>query len=387
MAYTPTPISFDVWGTPRTINSTDLITDLDDAVNDIIQDDPQALVPFINGQLSKLPAYLTYELEAMSSYFEDNTSRLSKAWATGTEPEGAGTYSSREWAEQSKEDADKAYKASVALTSVVGRNLLINGGFDIWQRGDTFNISSGYTADRWFILNSSAGTTIERVDADTDFSTNYALSISGDANGSDYLSIHAKVEDWKAIQGRFVTFSAKITKSPHKEIWVRFRQIDATGATLWESPEMPFGNTALGGTLKYHVTLSIPPLATFSPLGDSNFSVVIYPNRNMKGSPVVFGEAQLEISPHPTLFKQEQIADTLSQCERYYEITQAFPLDYNSGVKNMIDLPFRAVKRKIPTITTEANITWTTNYTNTYRCSLYNPTDTPNLIYADAEIY
>ncbi len=101
MAYNPDDLIFDVWGSPKTINSYDLITDLDDAVNDIVQDDPNALVPFINGQFAKIPPYLTVELEKLNVEIT-NTSALSKAWAEGTEPEGPGTFSSKEYSEMAE---------------------------------------------------------------------------------------------------------------------------------------------------------------------------------------------------------------------------------------------------------------------------------------------
>jgi hypothetical protein len=46
-----------------------------------------------------------------------------------------------------------------------GKNACVNGGFDIWQRGTSFTISSGvatYTADRWQVLRAATGLTVSR---------------------------------------------------------------------------------------------------------------------------------------------------------------------------------------------------------------------------------
>jgi hypothetical protein len=55
--------------------------------------------------------------------------------------------------------------ASGGSTYVAGKNLIINGGFDIWQRGTSaIAIGSGgdYTADRWQGYRSGAGFTVAR---------------------------------------------------------------------------------------------------------------------------------------------------------------------------------------------------------------------------------
>jgi hypothetical protein len=46
-----------------------------------------------------------------------------------------------------------------------GKNAVINGGMDIWQRGTSFALASGiptYTADRWYNARSAAGQTVSR---------------------------------------------------------------------------------------------------------------------------------------------------------------------------------------------------------------------------------
>ena len=49
--------------------------------------------------------------------------------------------------------------------NIAGKNAIINGGMDIWQRGTSFAIASStatYTADRWCVQRNATGSTISR---------------------------------------------------------------------------------------------------------------------------------------------------------------------------------------------------------------------------------
>lgn len=65
-----------------------------------------------------------------------------------------------QWVEENPQSPDWITTAPVIAgiaqntTMLSHRNLLINGAFNVWQRGDSFaNISSGFTADRWKVEN------------------------------------------------------------------------------------------------------------------------------------------------------------------------------------------------------------------------------------------
>jgi hypothetical protein len=103
-------------------------------------------------------------------------------------------------------------------TQAAGKNAMINGGFDIWQRGTSLAVTGGattaYLADRWLNYRSVAGLTVSRqVTGDT---TNlpfiqYCQRLQRNAGNTatDQLYTFQSVESANAINfaGRAVTFS------------------------------------------------------------------------------------------------------------------------------------------------------------------------------------
>jgi hypothetical protein len=95
----------------------------------------------------------------------------------------------------------------------VSRNILINGGMDIWQRATSWGDGNNdiYTADRWHFQRYAAnGIELSRQSA-LDIGFNYCLRIaraSGDAATTSYF-INQPVEglDSKKCRGKYVTFS------------------------------------------------------------------------------------------------------------------------------------------------------------------------------------
>jgi hypothetical protein len=95
----------------------------------------------------------------------------------------------------------------------VSRNILINGGMEIWQRATSWADGSNdiYTADRWHFQRYAAnGIELSRQSA-LDIGFNYCLRVaraSGDAATTSYF-INQPVEglDSKKCRGKYVTFS------------------------------------------------------------------------------------------------------------------------------------------------------------------------------------
>ena len=103
--------------------------------------------------------------------------------------------------------------ASSGSSYVAGKNLVINGGFDVWQRGTSFASGTrAYTADRFefFRQTSAAGATLTRQSSGLT-TTQYCARVSRDSGNTatNILWLTNSIETANAIpyQGKTIAFS------------------------------------------------------------------------------------------------------------------------------------------------------------------------------------
>jgi len=204
-----------------------------------------------------------------------------------------------------------ALGSSALLPAGLGfRNLIINGGFDVWQRGTSgFATSDGtYTADRW--RHTSNNLTITR-DADVPSGFRYSAKLVGTSDNSFSQRIEAATAS--KLAGKQVYFScwAKRT-SGSGAVDVRF---------YYPSAEDNFAsNTQIGST----VVLSSSPssswsyyTATITLPADVSKGLMVLIN-NVGASTTFITGVQLEQNYQPTPFEQRPIGVELALCQRYY---------------------------------------------------------------------
>lgn len=129
---------------------------------------------------------------------------------------------------------------NLALADTLGRNAIINGNFNIWQRG-TSSTASGYnTADRWVQVHSGGTVTTSRqAFAITDvlgsgITPQFYLrqTVSGQSAAGDYGSIAQRVEDVRTYSGQQVTLSFWARRSSGSgNMAVEFLQNFGTGGS------------------------------------------------------------------------------------------------------------------------------------------------------------
>ena len=231
-----------------------------------------------------------------------------------------------------------------APISMVGgynfRNKLINGNFDIWQRG-TSQTSTGYgSADRWRCGNSGSTKTASQQTfalGQTDVPNNpkYFMRhvVTSSAGASSFTSMQQYIEGVETLSGRTATLSFWAKADASKNIAVEFYQGFGTGG----SPSAAVSGidsqlVALTTSwTKYTITVDLPSVSGKTLGTDGNDWVGVFfwfdagstfdaraANLGQQSGTFDIAQVQLEEGAAATPFEQRPIGMELSLCQRYY---------------------------------------------------------------------
>jgi len=252
------------------------------------------------------------------------------------------------------------------------RNVIINGNFDIWQRGTSFT-GSEFGADRWF--NDRAGTTqtvtrqpfaLGQTDVPGEPTYYHRTVVSSVAGAANRSFLHQFIEDVRTVAGQQITISFWAKVDATKNISVDCRQDFGTGGSP-SSAVVSIGVTKVSiGTSwqKVIVTTSVPSISgkTLGTNNDSKLQLRIWFDAGSDYNALTdslgqqsgtFDIAQVQIEPGPvaTPFEQRPIGTELALCQRYYEILSSRLLGTGSSGTSNVMWSFKATKRAAPTVT------------------------------------
>lgn len=192
------------------------------------------------------------------------------------------------------------------------KNLIINSGFDIWQRGTSLTLNSGaYSADMWVCGSNS--TTISR---DNDIPTNigrYSLSIAASSANSIYQRIEAANIAYLAGQSVTLSFYYKRT-SGTGNVDARFyyaNSVDNFTSVTQIGPVVVLSAAPTSTWTRFQTTVALPSQAA------NGLQVLI----NNDGNTTSFiAGVQLEEGVNSTQFATATptIQTELSSCQRYF---------------------------------------------------------------------
>jgi len=234
-------------------------------------------------------------------------------------------------------------------------NLLTNGGFEIWQRGNgPFTATSAFAADRWSLALAAGDTlSVSRDSANADVGSVYCAACTYvRSTGSSWLNqlLSVNNDGPMALRGRTMTLSIRVkTSTPNA---VRAVYADGLG-NFFYGPYHTGDNTYQ--TLSYTFTWPASGSTAFRVGVDFEASCTAYVDNAM----LVVGAVAADYAPlHP--------ADDFARCERYYEViggqvTNSPQLFSYGATSQQVSIPisFHARKAVIPSVT--KNGTWSAN--------------------------
>ena len=223
------------------------------------------------------------------------------------------------------------------------RNRVINGMFDVWQRGTSFSSSSvnEYSADRWRTEGYSQSTSVVR----GTFGNTESL-------GGDFASYYARVTTNAAIpSGQYWAFQQRI-ETP---------QVLRGGETV----TLSYWARAVSGTIeagRFTSSLGANPALTTTwqkitgsytvSASSTSYSLyLMYLGAGKAATAVDFANVQLEVGTVATPFERRPYGTELALCQRYYETgysrMRVDPFSFGALGTSM---SYAATKRVEPTV-------------------------------------
>ena len=262
--------------------------------------------------------------------------------------------------------------ASYASSFPSFRNRIINGNFDIWQRGTSQTTSDYGSVDRWRPTHVGSTKTASQQaftlgQTDVPGNPKYYLRhvVSSVAGSGNFCLIIHKIEGVTTLAGQTATLSFWAKADSNKNIATEFLQYFGTGG----SPSAlvnTIGVTTHNLTTswqKFTATVAVPSISgkTLGSNGDdrlelnfwfetgSDFSSRTNSLGNQSGT-FDIAQVQLEEGPVATEFEHRPLSVELAMCQRYYcEVGGSYYGNNWSGYSSSAEIHFPVTMRKTPT--------------------------------------
>jgi len=232
------------------------------------------------------------------------------------------------------------------------KNLIINGGFDVWQRGTSFSPANAnkYTADRWYGYYQD--TTITQETETYSGTKLKALKVIC-TNASLIPWIAQKIENnsWASNKTITVSFLVKTT-SAFSDFKVGYSVENGSGSSL-ANGQIGSNIAVTTSFVRHSVSISIADLSS-NTLDDAGSEVRIEFKKSAGAGNFTIAQVQLEFGSTVSDFEHRSYGEELALCQRYYQVVSLavnYIWYYTSawGTSNT-SFPFATVMRDSPTI-------------------------------------
>ena len=221
---------------------------------------------------------------------------------------------------------DEANNGGATPPFVAGKNKIINGGFDIWQRGTTTTSVGYFTADRWYCGTDATATFSRQVHTPgaapvAGYEGQYFMRLAKNSGGS-YVDMRQYVEDVRTLAGQTVTLSFWAKCGSGTESLEPYYSQDFGASGSAGVSNSVTAQTITTAWARYSFTFTLPSVSG-KTIGANSFTL-IYAARSINSSSArtidVWG-VQLEAGPVATPFTPAGgglIGAELALCQRYY---------------------------------------------------------------------
>jgi hypothetical protein len=237
-----------------------------------------------------------------------------------------------------------------ALIGVGRRNVLINGSFNIYQRGSSGTVTAGlnYISDRWQHRggNNVGGTTTYAQDV-VDGTSRLKITYSG-ATGNAYIQQPIEAQNLYGMWNNYVTVSF-YTTDEDPTVFAFGYNASGTESTMLPNTRP----TYLGNNRWSHTFFLASPSGGPREGNAYGLGLVFYPNNQNPpaNGTIEWWGMQFEKGSCATPFEHRSYGEELALCQRYYEVLcdGTEPLGYaaawNSGGQSYISNGFMQTKR------------------------------------------
>ena len=224
------------------------------------------------------------------------------------------------------------------VDNLPNRNVIINGNFDIWQRGTSFTTptNGSYTADRWRLsYDGTGGTRSVTMNANVGApltggmqqwrTLNLQQAIAG--TGQTSLALSQRIENARTFAAETVTASAYIWGTT-STITVKLVQNFGTGGSPSSPVTTTLGTFAVSGVRNRMKLTATIPTAVSKTFGTNNddYLELVFEVGGTGSSSFYFWGVQLEQNSTATALERRPLQQELALCQRYYETS------YTSGI-------------------------------------------------------
>jgi hypothetical protein len=242
-----------------------------------------------------------------------------------------------------------------------GKNILINGAFDIWQRGTSFAATPAnfaYLADRWFWIGATASVAQET----TIVPSGFQYSMKATATGSTQPVFGQTVETKNCYQlaGKTVTLSAWMATSTAANVTLRIdysTAVDNPSGGTWTTITSTAGSNDVSST----ATMTRKSLSFAIPASALSLRILFLTAANIASAATfTITGCQLEEAVGVSAFARNgaTIQGELAACQRYYirlggdsnyQPLSTWASAYSGTSIDTIPVPLPVTMRVVPT--------------------------------------